>query len=126
MQNGSCLCGPVAFTMDRGLSPPTVCHCGQCREQSGNVWASTWTYRDNLSFAASDPLRRYRASNITRNGFCGTSGAFLFWRQNDVDTFSISTGAFDEPIGLKLSRYVFVADKGDCHDILDDRPHGAQ
>ena len=126
MHTGSCLCGSVAFTIDGDLSPPTVCHCGQCRKQSGNVWASTWTHQDNLSFAASDTLRWFRASNIARRGFCGTCGSFLFWQHNDEDTISISMGTFDEPTGLKLSKHIFVADKGDYHDISDDLPQEAQ
>lgn len=125
MHTGSCLCGAVAFTIDGELSPPSVCHCGQCRKQSGNVWASTWTHQDNLAFTASDTLKWFRASDIARRGFCSNCGSFLFWQHNDENTISISMGALDEPTGLKLSKHIFVADKGDFYDITDDLPQEA-
>ncbi|NOD86134.1 GFA family protein [Ruegeria sp. HKCCD6119] len=126
MYRGSCLCGSVAFTIDGDLSPPSVCHCGQCRKQSGHVWASTTTHQDNLSFSARDTLKWFRASDIARRGFCSKCGSFLFWQHTEEDTISIAMGAFDAPTGQKLSRHIFVADKGDYYDITDDLPQRAQ
>ncbi|WP_209504957.1 MULTISPECIES: GFA family protein [unclassified Ruegeria] len=126
MHKGSCLCGSVAFTINGDMSPPSVCHCGQCRKQSGHVWASASTRQDNLSFSASDTLNWYRASDIARRGFCSNCGSFLFWQHNQEDTISISMGALDAPTGLKLSKHIFVADKGDYYDITDDLPQEAQ
>ncbi len=122
MQTGSCLCGSVAFTIKGELSPPSVCHCGQCRKQSGHVWASTWTQQDNVTFSTNDTLRWFRASDVARRGFCATCGSFLFWQHDDEDTISISMGALAEPTGLKLSKHIFVADKGDYYDISDNLP----
>ncbi|RBW53184.1 GFA family protein [Ruegeria sp. A3M17] len=126
MQTGSCLCGAVTFRIDGELSPPSACHCGQCRKQSGHVWSSTWTHQDNLSFTASDTLTWFRTSDTARRGFCSACGSFLFWQHNDEDTISISMGAFDTPTGLQLARHIFVADKGDYYDITDDLPQRAQ
>ncbi|WP_170329483.1 GFA family protein [Ruegeria arenilitoris] len=126
MHTGSCLCGAVSFTIDGDLSPPSACHCGQCRKQSGHIWASTSTHQDNLSFTTSDTLRWFRASDIARRGFCSACGSFLFWQHNDEDTISISMGVLSEPTGLHLARHIFVADKGDYYDITDDLPQEAQ
>ncbi|TMV04863.1 GFA family protein [Ruegeria sediminis] len=126
MHTGSCLCGSVAFTIDGDLSPPSVCHCGQCRRQSGHVWASTSTNQDNLRLTARDTLSWFRASGTARRGFCGNCGSFLFWQHDDEDTISISMGALDAPTGLTLARHIFVADKGDYYDITDDLPRRAQ
>ena len=126
MHSGSCLCGSVAFVIDGDLSAPSACHCGQCRKQSGHVWASTGTHQDNLSFSSDETLSWFRASDIARRGFCKACGSFLFWQHNDEDTISISMGALDEPTGLKLARHIFVADKGDYYDIKDDLPQEAQ
>ncbi|WP_171205291.1 GFA family protein [Ruegeria sp. HKCCA0235A] len=126
MYRGSCLCGSVTFTIDGDLSPPSVCHCGQCRKQSGHVWASTTTHQDNLSFSARDTLNWFRASDIARRGFCNKCGSFLFWQHTEEDTISIAMGAFDAPTGQKLSKHIFVADKGDYYDITDDLPQRAQ
>ncbi|WP_171101306.1 MULTISPECIES: GFA family protein [unclassified Ruegeria] len=126
MYTGSCLCGAVAFTIDGALQRPSACHCGQCRKQSGHLWASAVADQDALSFTASDTLAWYRASDIARRGFCSACGSFLFWQHNDEDTIAVSMGSLDEPTGLKLARHIFVADKGDYYDIKDDLPQEAQ
>ncbi|MGV6803003.1 MAG: GFA family protein [Ruegeria sp.] len=126
MQTGSCLCGSVTFTVDGELAPPSVCHCGQCRRQSGHIWASTWTQQDNLTLSSKDTLRWFTASDTARRGFCSACGSFLFWQHNDEDTISISMGALDEPTHLKLARHIFVADKGDYYNITDELPQRAQ
>ncbi|RLK00565.1 GFA family protein [Ruegeria conchae] len=125
MHTGSCLCGAVAFVVDGDLTPPNACHCGQCRKQSGHLWASTVTHQDNLNFTASETLGWYRASDIAKRGFCRACGSFLFWQHNDEDTIAISVGSLDEPTGLKLAQHIFVADKGDYYDIKDDLPQRA-
>ncbi|MCA0929292.1 GFA family protein [Ruegeria profundi] len=126
MQTGSCLCGKVAFTIEGDLTPPNACHCGQCRRQSGHLWASTVTHEDNLSFTAQETLGWYHASDIAKRGFCSACGSFLFWQHNDEETIAISVGSLDEPTGLKLAQHIFVADKGDYYDIMDDLPQRAQ
>ncbi len=125
MHKGSCLCGSVAFAIDGELTPPNACHCGQCRKQSGHLWASTVTHQDNLSFISSETLGWYRASDIAKRGFCRACGSFLFWQHNEEGTIAISVGSLDEPTGLKLAQHIFVADKGDYYDIKDDLPQRA-
>ncbi len=126
MHKGSCLCGSVAFTIDSTLSTPLACHCGQCRKQSGHIWASVATHENNLHFTASDTLGWYRASGIAKRGFCSNCGSFLFWQHNDEDKIAVSMGSLNEPTGLTLGRHVFAADKGDYYDITDDLPQEAQ
>ncbi len=125
MHKGSCLCGKVAFTIAGDLTPPNACHCGQCRKQSGHLWASSVTHQDNLSFTADETLRWYRASDIAKRGFCSACGSFLFWQHNDEDTIAVSVGSLDEPTGLWLAQHIFVADKDDYYDIQDDLPQRA-
>ena len=122
----SCLCGDVAFTVAGPLAPPSACHCGQCRRQSGHVWASTHVPRASLTFTADTGLRWYTSSDFARRGFCGTCGSVLFWQHMDEDDISISMGAFDPPTGVRLARHIFVADKGDYYDIVDGLPQRAQ
>lgn len=126
MQTGTCNCGGVAFRITGPLKPPSACHCGQCRKQSGHFWASAVARYSDLALIAQDSLRWFRASDVARRGFCGTCGAFLFWQHDDEDTISVSMGALDAPTGLHLSRHIFVADKGDYYDIADDLPQSAQ
>lgn len=126
MHTGSCLCGAIKFHFDAQPSAPSVCHCGQCRKQSGHVWSSTVIPEDALVFDGKNTLTWYAASATAKRGFCRTCGSFLFWQHNDENTISISMGALDAPTGLTLSKHIFVADKGDYYDITDDLPQRSQ
>lgn len=126
MHTGSCNCGGVVFEIDGELAPPSVCHCGQCRKQSGHCWSSTGINKTQLRLTSEETLRWYNASETAKRGFCGTCGAFLFWAQNDEDQISVAMGALDAPTGVQLSRHIFVADKGDYYDISDGLPQRGQ
>ena len=126
MRTGSCNCGGVRFEIAGEMPAASVCHCGQCRRQSGHVWASTHVPDDQLTLTAQDGLRWYRSSDRAQRGFCGTCGSFLFWKAEGEAATSIAMGALDAPTGLRVARHIFVADKGDYYDITDDLPRRAQ
>ena len=126
MLTGSCNCGGVAFTLAVKPEPPTVCHCGQCRKQSGHIWASAQAPETALTLTRDATLTWYRASSFARRGFCNTCGAFLFWQHDDESEISVAMGALDAPTGLHIAKHIFVADKGDYYDITDDLPQQAQ
>ena len=121
---GSCLCGAVGFEVDeqvaRAIDRTSVCHCGQCRKQSGHVWASAVVPQSAVRIAG-EPVW-YEASPVAKRGFCPTCGSFLFWKANDEDTMSVSLGSIDGPTGLRLAHHIFVADKGDYYEIADGLP----
>lgn len=120
MLNGSCLCGAITFTAPGDVAAPSACHCGQCRKQSGHVWASAFAPQKDVAITGA--VTWFRSSDIARRGFCGTCGSVLFWKRDDEDTVSFSCGSLDGATGLKLGRHIFVADKGDYYDITDDLP----
>lgn len=120
MHKGSCLCGDVTFVVTAPPEGASACHCGQCRKQSGHVWASAYVARAELSI--SGPVSWYAASDIAKRGFCPKCGAFLFWAAHAEDTMSFALGALEAPTGLRLEKHIFVKDKGDYYDIADGVP----
>lgn len=126
MQTGSCTCGGTTFEITGTPPAPSACHCGQCRKQSGHIWASSFVPDDQITLTCQDTLQWYKASPTAKRGFCGTCGSFLFWKQHDETTTSFAMGALDGPTGLTLSRHIFVADKGDYYDITDGLPQQPQ
>lgn len=124
MLEGSCNCRGVTFTVDGGGDSVSACHCGQCRKQSGNFWASG--YAPKASFQITGEVRWYNASPTAKRGFCPICGSFLFWAAHDEDGMSFSLGAIDGPTGLRLQKHIFVADKGDYYEIADDVPQRDQ
>ena len=97
-----------------------MCHCGQCRRQSGGIWASASVSPDGIE--VSGPVNWYRSSDTAQRGSCANCGSFLFWKADDEDQISFALGALDSPTGLKIVKHIFVADKGDYYDIADDVP----
>ncbi len=119
-RSGRCLCGDITYTLSGPLHRPSVCHCGQCRRQSGHVWASAQAPRDNVAITGS--VQWFAASATAQRGFCRRCGSFLFWQHGNEDTISVSLGSLDGPTGLSLEKHIFVADKGDYYDIGDGVP----
>ncbi|MEM6636975.1 MAG: GFA family protein [Pseudomonadota bacterium] len=120
MHSGSCLCGAIRYTVNDQPIKASACHCGQCRKQSGHVWASAQAPEASVAIAGQP--RWYASSATARRGFCPTCGAFLFWQHNDEDMISFSLGSLDGPTGLHLEKHIFTVDKGDYYAISDGIP----
>lgn len=123
MTKGRCNCGAITFETDARPQGASVCHCSQCRRQSGHLWASAYVPKDRL--AITGPVRWYDSSEKAQRGFCPDCGAFLFWRAHAEDTISFALGALDTPTGITLEKHIFTADKGDYYAIADDLPQKA-
>lgn len=115
--NGSCLCGAVRFRVTAIPHRPSICHCGQCRRQSGHAWASAQVGSAGIEIEGE--VRWFASSPAVRRGFCPECGSVLFWKRDDEDRISFSLGSIDGPTGLRVERHIFVADKGDYYEIAD-------
>lgn len=122
MHKGSCLCGAIQYEESGEIQGPSLCHCSQCRKQSGHVWASAYVPDAALAITRGDGLKWYASSDVAKRGFCSTCGSFLFWKMMGEDTTSFSLGSLDGPSGITLEKHIFVADKGDYYVIADDLP----
>lgn len=117
MLKGSCLCGAISFSV-APLARVTACHCGQCRKQTGHLWASGQAEAD--TFQINGDVKWFEASTQAKRGFCGTCGSFLFWKGYNETIMSFSLGAIDGATGLTIQQHIFTADKGDYYDIADN------
>ena len=120
MLSGSCLCGDISFEVKGAPQGSSMCHCGQCRKQSGGVWSSAFVPEDDLKISGG--VSWFEASDTAKRGSCPRCGSFLFWKAHDEDTISFALGAIDGDTGLTLEKHIFVADKGDYYDIADGVP----
>lgn len=120
MIKGACLCGQIRFETGADPQGASMCHCSQCRRQSGGIWSSAYVADEDLKIAGD--VTWFQASPAAKRGFCGTCGSFLFWKALDEDTTSFALGAVKSPTGLKLGKHIFVSDKGDYYQITDGLP----
>ena len=122
MYKGKCLCGNVSFTVSGELTPPSACHCSQCRRQSGHYWSASHIPTSKLKIEGEENITWFLATQEARRGFCSTCGSFLFWESFKEDHTSVSMGAFETPTNTKIAKHIFVANKGDYYEINDDLP----
>lgn len=119
MATGGCLCGAVRFEVSGELREVAVCHCGMCRKWHGAPGPYTDAERDKIRFVGGEGLAWYESSSFARRGFCRRCGSSLFWERPGAARVSIAAGALDDPTGLRATRHIFVADKGDWYEIDD-------
>ena len=124
MIKGSCNCKACGFNVTGKVWSISNCHCGQCRKQSGNVWASGVVEQADIDIFGD--VQWYASSDAAQRGFCPTCGCFLFWKHNTESSLSFALGAIDGPSGLKIEKHIFVADKGDYYNIADALPQHDQ
>ncbi|WP_121632581.1 GFA family protein [Tropicibacter alexandrii] len=123
MTRGHCLCGAIRFETEASPQAASVCHCSQCRRQSGHLWASATVSKATLTI--SGPIKWFDSSKTAQRGFCPTCGTFLFWHAHAEDTISFSLGALENPTGITLEKHIFCDDKGDYYEITDALPQKA-
>lgn len=120
--HGSCLCGGVTYEVTGALRDVVACHCGQCRKTSGHHGAATACDDNDLKFVKLDTIAWYRSSDKAERGFCNRCGSTMFWRAFGGTTTSIMAGTIDGDSGLKMSRHIHCATKGDYFEIADGLP----
>ncbi|MGR3713062.1 MAG: GFA family protein [Shimia sp.] len=120
MMKGSCLCGDITFETSATPQGVSMCHCSQCRKQSGGIWSSAYVAESDLTITGD--VTWYAASDQATRGSCARCGSFLFWKAHDEDTISFALGAVDGPTGVTLEKHIFVASKGDYYQIADGLP----
>ncbi len=118
---GRCLCGAVTLKIDGPLTNPHACHCGQCRRQAGNFVVGAGAPLEAFTITGAESVTWFESSPGVRRGFCAICGSNLFWDDGDGG-LSISLGCLDQPTGLKLDKHIFVDDKADYTDIVDELP----
>lgn len=119
---GGCLCGGVRYRVRGPLRPIVYCHCGQCRRTSGHFVAATAAPKDGLKFVADESLEWYDSSEFASRGFCKRCGSSLFWLHRAGENVSIMAGTLDDSAGLEAVEHIYVKDKGDYYDLMDDLP----
>lgn len=121
-RSGGCLCGAVRFQVIGPLRDVVNCHCDMCSKLHGGPGAHSKAKKTDLKITESRGLKWYRSSAVAERGFCQECGSSLFWRPDEQDTTGILAGALDQPSKLKTIGHIFVGEKSDFYEIMDDCP----
>lgn len=115
IHRGSCRCGHVTFEVSGQVPPVTICHCSQCRNWSGHIFAAAPVPRAALRLTREDGLAWFQSSDHARRGFCRDCGASLFWSGAGEAHIAVAGGAFDGPTGSRVGRHIFTEYAGDYY-----------
>lgn len=119
---GSCLCGAVAFEVDKIPESYRACHCTSCRKSGGHYWSAFSVDSADFRFTEDRGLKWYRSSDWAERGFCKECGASLFFRPLGKDIIEVAPGSIDGPTGTMLAGHIFVSFKGDYYELADGLP----
>ncbi len=119
---GGCLCGSVRYRVHGPLRDVWGCHCVFCRRLHSHFAACAACDPADLEVTGTAKLRWYRSSPTARRSFCTKCGAQMFWEPTHKAHISIAAGTINEPTGLRLTRHVCTAQKGDYYEITDGLP----
>src|ERR1700730_16449744 len=93
---GGWLCGAVRY---RGTSAPLkvgLCHCSQCRRQTGSALPAFVSFRrEGLEVTKGEPAG-VPVSGIANRQFCGDCGSPLSWRADKGDGIIVLLGSLDD------------------------------
>lgn len=120
MTKGQCLCGAVSFEIDGPLSPPSLCHCGQCRRLHGAPGAYTSAPASAYRIRGEENLKWYATSQRAEQSFCRVCGSKLFFREFGGEDLDVCMGSLQAPTGLSLSRHIWTRSQGDYYEIDHD------
>ncbi len=115
-RTGGCLCGAVRFEAEGEPIRVGLCHCADCRKESGSNY-QTFGVWPTSQFSSIGTVHTYRG-----RGFCPTCGSRLFDRGGEETEIRI--GSLDEaPNGLEPTYELWVKRREPWLRPLDAAQH---
>ena len=97
---GGCLCGSVRYRVTGAPARTSICHCTQCRRQTGAALPAFAVFPASAFVLERGSPASFAASERALRQFCPACGSPLFWREHDGTDVEIFLGSFDEPDSL--------------------------
>jgi hypothetical protein len=127
MIRGSCLCGGVAFEIEKAVGPFELCHCSRCRKASGSAFVAGLGVRteDFRLLQGKELIRTYDAKIVERppayrTSFCSRCGSPVPYPESEW--FEIPAGSLDGDPELRPDKHIFIEDKASWFTITDNLP----
>jgi hypothetical protein len=121
---GGCQCGRLRFQISDKPLNATICHCGDCRGQSGAPMLA-WAMFPAASLAIEGEPVTYASSESGRRSFCGSCGTGLFFVNAALDQMGmvqVRIASLEEPEAVAPKMQVQVAERIDWMTSVDRLP----
>ncbi len=117
---GKCLCGSVSITVHSMRREIDVCHCEMCRKNYGNFAAMV--AGADFTIEGESSVGTYKSSDWAERCFCKNCGSALWYRFTPTNFYSFAAGHFELPEGLPIKQQIFVDEKPDWYDLVQESP----
>lgn len=116
MVTGGCQCGAVRYQCTAEPLALFVCHCRECRKQSGSAFGmSLQVPRDSLTVISGQPKFWSRSSDSGRRlncAFCENCGTRVWHEPEEpTGTATIKAGSLDEAVDFSTAIHIWTASK---------------
>ncbi len=121
MVKGSCLCGAVAFEVEKFSSDIYKCHCSKCRKAFGGASSASAISAEG-AFAwtqGQEGIEQFSCESGYTRYFCSVCGSVLPQSIPGKASYWVPVGLLDGDPGLKLSLHIHTASKAPW-EILDE------
>ena len=113
MLHGRCHCGEVQFQVPDQPVTSSICHCNDCRRQSGAP-VLAWAMVRSDAMIVSGKLKVYASSEHGRRSFCVSCGTGLFFTNAALEAMGmmqVRIAALDEPSAIMPQYQVQTAER---------------
>ena len=123
MPKGRCHCGAVRYEMPAEAIHQALCHCSDCRRQSGAP-AVAWALVKKDALSVEGETKEYASSEHGRRHFCPGCGTSLFYTNEMVfpDAIDVQTCTLDDPDAVPPGAQIQVAERVGWMARLGDLP----
>lgn len=122
MNNGSCLCGDIAWSVDGDFTMLVNCHCSICRKVHGSAYGAfvASSTEEFQWISGQDLIQSYQSSQDGARPFCPRCGSGVAVVMDKLAF--MPAGNLDGEINRSLDSHIFVAHKACWYDVADDAP----
>ncbi|MEM1051843.1 MAG: GFA family protein [Pseudomonadota bacterium] len=117
---GCCLCGAVTVTICYAHREVDVCHCTMCQAWGGSMYAGIEA--SDFSITGEEHITAYPSSKWAERAFCSKCGSHLWYKFIPTGNRTFLAGMFDLPKGMPIKHQIFVDEKQDWFDLVQESP----
>jgi hypothetical protein len=120
---GRCHCGAISYSVSGEPDHHALCHCTDCRRNSGAP-AVAWAMYPREAVTIEGTPRTYASSDQVTRYFCGECGTGLFYTNDSVfpGKIDVQSATLDHPDVLPLQAQIQTAERIGWMETLGDLP----
>ena len=111
--SGGCHCGAVRYEVDGEPQHVALCHCSDCRRNSGAPMVAWAAFAEGEFTVTKGEAKTFNSSGASMRSFCGDCGTGLYFRNADMlpDIVDIQSATLDDPDALPAGAHIQLAER---------------